>query len=174
MKTTALTSLQELEVLPHLTIPTNLVDRRTKYYSQHSLLVRTHQSFYLCTNTRFGHLRNNSSTFTKRLNFLWFLNLMFFIVFLYYYYYYCIINFTSLFSYSCSYPLYFPSSCTTIHCFPSHLLFLPLLIHSFPHIHLPLLSFPNLSSHYDSLLHTHHPLTSQLYQLYTTPSTCNT
>jgi hypothetical protein len=95
MKTTALTSLQELEVLPHLTIPTNLVDRRTKYYSQHSLLVRTHQSFYLCTNTRFGHLRNNSSTFTKRLNFLWFLNLLFFIVFLYYYYYYyCIINFT--------------------------------------------------------------------------------
>jgi hypothetical protein len=31
----------------------------------------------------------------------------------------------------------------------------------------PLLSFPNLSSHYPSILHSHHPLTSLLYHLYT-------
>jgi hypothetical protein len=30
MKTTALTSLHELAVLPHLTIPTKLVDRRNQ------------------------------------------------------------------------------------------------------------------------------------------------
>jgi hypothetical protein len=56
----------------------------TKYYSQVSHLVRPHQSFCLYANTRIGHLRNNSRTFTKRLNFLWFLNLVFKIVFLFF------------------------------------------------------------------------------------------
>jgi hypothetical protein len=36
VKTTVLTTLHKLAVLPHLTIPTNLVDRRTKYHSQAS------------------------------------------------------------------------------------------------------------------------------------------
>jgi hypothetical protein len=39
----------------------------------------------------------------------------------------------------------------------------------YPCLHLPLLSFPNLSPHYLSLLHTHNKLTSLLYQLYTIP-----
>jgi hypothetical protein len=38
-----------------------------------------------------------------------------------------------------------------------------------PHLQLPLLSFPNMSSHYLSFLHTHHLLTSLLYQLYPSP-----
>jgi hypothetical protein len=55
-----------------------------------------------------------------------------------------------------SHPLHFPSfSCAIIHCFPSQLLFLPLLIHSLPCIHLSLQTSPNLSPHYPSLLHTH-------------------
>jgi hypothetical protein len=45
--TTAVTTLHELADVPHLTITTNLVDRRTKYYSQTSHLVRLHQSFCL-------------------------------------------------------------------------------------------------------------------------------
>jgi hypothetical protein len=34
VETTTLTTLHELAVLPYLTIPTNLVDKRNKYYSQ--------------------------------------------------------------------------------------------------------------------------------------------
>jgi hypothetical protein len=114
----------------HLTIPTNLVDRRTKYYSQASHLVRQHQSFCWDANTRIGHLRKNSRTFTKRLYFLWFLkHKKFLIVF----FFPVSLNSPSLFSYPSSYPLHFPSfSCATIHCSPSQLLFQPLLIHSFP------------------------------------------
>jgi hypothetical protein len=41
---TALTTLHELAVLPYLTTPSNLVDRRCKYHSQASHLVRAHQS----------------------------------------------------------------------------------------------------------------------------------
>jgi hypothetical protein len=55
----------------------------------------------------------------------------------------------------------------------SQLLFLPLLIHCFPCLHLFLSSSPTLSPHYPSLLHTHQLLTSPLYQLYTTPVPCN-
>jgi hypothetical protein len=52
-----------------------------------------------------------------------FLNFLLFVLF----------TLTSLFSYSYSYPFHFPSfCCATIHCSPSQLLFLPLLIHAFP------------------------------------------
>jgi hypothetical protein len=117
-------------------MPTNLVDRRTKYYSQASHLVRPHQSFCLHTNTRIGHQTNSSRTFIKKLNFLWSLNLLFFIVS-----FFSLLSFLipvllilpSLFSYPYSYPLHFPSfSYVAIYCSPSQLLFLPLLIHSFP------------------------------------------
>jgi hypothetical protein len=37
----------------------------------------------------------------------------------------------------------------------------------------PLLSFSNMSPQPYSLLHTHHPLNSLLYQLYTLPTPCN-
>jgi hypothetical protein len=62
----------------------------------------------------------------------------------------------------CYSPLF---SLTTTLCTPSH----PLS----PCIYFPLLSFPNLTPHYPFLLHTHHPLTSLLYQLYTTLAPCN-
>jgi hypothetical protein len=69
----------------------------TKHYSQASHLVRPYQSFRLYGNTRIGHLWNNHRTFTKRVNFLWFLNLLFFILlcFLFsnFYFYYSCINF---------------------------------------------------------------------------------
>jgi hypothetical protein len=110
------------------------------------------------TNTRIGCQRNKSRTFTKRMKFL-LLYLLFFSV---------LLTSPSLFSYAYSYPLHFPSfSCATIYCSPSQLLLLPLLIHSLP------LSFPNLSPHYPTLLHTHHLLTGLLYQLYTPPDPCN-
>jgi hypothetical protein len=80
----------------------------------------------------------------SRLNFL-LLNLIFSVL----------LTSPSLFSYPFSYPLHFPYfSCATIH-------------------RLPLLSFPNLSPHYTSLLQTHHLLTSLLYQPYTCPDPCN-
>jgi hypothetical protein len=44
---------------------------------------------------------------------------------------------------------------------------------TFSHLHFPFLYAPNLSPHYPSFLHTHHPLTSLLYKLYSTPATCN-
>jgi hypothetical protein len=43
--------------------------------------------------------------------------------------------------------------------------------HLCPCLHLPFPSSPNLSPHYQSLLHIHHLLTNQLYQLYTQPPT---
>jgi hypothetical protein len=69
----------------HLTSQFQLIfwTEGTKYYSKASHLVRPHQSFHLYTNTRTRHLRNNSRTFTKTLNSLWFLNLVFFIVLLF-------------------------------------------------------------------------------------------
>jgi hypothetical protein len=149
VKTTALTTLHNLAVLPHLTIPTNLVERRNQILPQR---------LHLHANTRIGHLRKNSRTFTKRLNFMWFLNLAFFITsfLILIFIIPALLTSPSLFSYPYSYPLHFPSfSCAIIHCSPSHLLFLPLLILFFPHLHLSLLSFPTLSPHYPSLLHTH-------------------
>jgi hypothetical protein len=137
---------------------------RTKYYSQASHLVRQPQSFHLYTNTRIGHQRSNSKTFAKRLNFLWFLYLLFFLLC---FFSSALLTSPSLFSYPYSYPLQLPSfSCATIHFSPSQLLFLLLLI-TFSHVHHPLLSSPSLSPHYPSLLHIHHLLTNLLYQLYT-------
>jgi hypothetical protein len=84
------------------------------------------------------------------------------------------LNSSSLFSYPYSLPLYFPSFfCTTIQCSPSHLLFLPLLTHSFPCLHLIFLSSPSLSPQESSLLHICHLLTSLLQQLYTNQVHCN-
>jgi hypothetical protein len=65
--TPALTILHGQADVPHFKIETNLVDRRTKYYSQ---TVRSHQSFHFDNSSMTGHLRNNSRTFTKTLNFL--------------------------------------------------------------------------------------------------------
>jgi hypothetical protein len=76
----------------------------------------------------------------------------------------------SLFSYPYSYLLHFPTfSCATIHALPPNYSFYPFsstLSPSSP----PCPILPNLSSHYLSLLHTQHALTSLLYQLYTTPA----
>jgi hypothetical protein len=125
------------------------VDRRPKYNSQSSLLVRPYQRFCLSTNTRIGHLRNNSRTFINRLNFLWLLNLFFFIVsfsFFFSFFIPVLLTPSSLFSYPYSHPLHSSSFfCTTIHCSPSQLLFLPLLIHWFSCLHFPLLSSSSLS-----------------------------
>jgi hypothetical protein len=135
----------------------------------------TTSELHLYTNTRIGCLRNNSITFTKKLNFLLFLCLLFLLfLFCVCFIFFYITNFIVTIFLSLFLPPHFPSfSCATIHCFPSQLLFLPLFIHSFPCLQLALLSFPNQSPHYPFLLYIHHPLTSLLYQLYTTPAPCN-
>jgi hypothetical protein len=128
---------------------------------------RTHQHSHLDANTRFGSLRNNSRTFTNRLSFLLFCTWCSWVFSI-------LLTSSSLFSYPYSYsPSFSLNSCAKIHCSTSQLLFLILFIHSLPCLHLPLLSFPNLSPHYPSLLRTHHLLTSLLYKLYTTPAPCN-
>jgi hypothetical protein len=137
VKIIALTTLNKLAVLPHLKFQLILWAEGTKYYSQASHLVRPHQSFSLYANTRIGHLRNNSRIFTKRLKFLCFLKLVGFFNWVSFFILIFIIpvllTSPSLFSSPYSYPLYFPSfSCATIHCSPSQILFLPLLIHSLP------------------------------------------
>jgi hypothetical protein len=78
---------------------------------------------------------------------------------------------SSLFSYPYSYPLHFPFFCTTIHCSPSQILFLFLLIHSFSCLHISLLFYPNLSPHHPSLLHTHYLLTSPMHNGAAIPDT---
>jgi hypothetical protein len=102
VKTTTLTALHELQSYLTLYFQLILWTERTKYYTQASHLVRPHYSFHFYTNTRIGHLSYNSRIFAKRLNFLWFLNLVFFyyVSFLKNFYYSCIISFTitSLFS----------------------------------------------------------------------------
>jgi hypothetical protein len=153
------------------------MDGRSKYHWKASHLVRPHDSFCLNTNSRIEHLRNNSRTFINRLNWSRFLNLGFFFFIVFFLFSFFLSLFillllipSSLLSYPHSHTLHFLSfSCTTINHFPSQLLFLPLLIHSFPCLHLILLSFPNLLPHYASILHTHHLLTSLLYQVHTTP-----
>jgi hypothetical protein len=80
----------------------------------------------------------------------------------------------SPFSYSYSYPLHFPSFfCAVIHCSPSQLLFLPLFIHCLTLSLPPLPIIPQLVNILPSLLHTHYPLTSLLYPLYTNPASEN-
>jgi hypothetical protein len=70
-----------------------------------------------------------------------------------------------------SYPLHFPSfSCATIHCSPSQLFFLSLLMHSFPVF--TSASYLPLTCHHTTP-HTQHLMTILLYQLYTTPAPCN-
>jgi hypothetical protein len=134
VKTTALTTLHKLTDLPHLPSVTCLVGRRPKYHPQASHLVGPHQRSHSYANSKVGFLRNNSRTFTKRLNFLLFLYLVSFFVF----FFSILLISPSLFSYPYSYPLHFPSfSYATIHYSPSQLLFLPLLIHSLPHLHFP-------------------------------------
>jgi hypothetical protein len=169
VKAAALTTLHELAVLPHLTIPTNHVDRRTKYQpSQASHLMSTHQHFLLYTNTRIGHLSNNSWNFTNKLNFLWFLN-MIFLLCSFFFHFLVSLTSSSLFSYPCSYTLspvlqFILISPNYSFC-PSH----PLFALSSP---LPPI-LPKLSPQYSSLLHTNHLLTSLLYQLYAIPAPCN-
>jgi hypothetical protein len=146
----------------------------TKYYSQACHLVRPHQSFHLYTNTSIEHLRNNSTTFTKRLNFLWFLNLVFYIVFYFYFYYSYIINSTITILLS----FFWPSLLSLLLLGYNLLFSLSTMLYASSHPLLPMASPPppsshNLSPHYHSLLHTHHLLTSLLYQLYTTPASCN-
>jgi hypothetical protein len=156
---TALTTLHELAVLSHLIIPANLVDRRNQILlTSQSLSEVTSELLLVCQYQDWTH-KERLQNFYKRLNFLWFFNLMFFIVsFLFLILIFIIpilLTLPSLFSYSYSYPLHFPSfCCATIHCSPSQLLFLPLLTHSFPCLHLPFLSSPNQSSHYHSLIHS--------------------
>jgi hypothetical protein len=117
-----------------------------------------------CTPTRIGCLRNNSRIFIKKLNFFLFLYLVFFVVFLFLF---CINNFTIIIVWSLFLLPYFSSfSFVTIHCSPSQLLFLPLLIHTLPLSLLPPPIPP--SPHYLFLLHIQHLLTSLPYQLYTT------
>jgi hypothetical protein len=78
---TALTTLHEMSILPHLTTSTNLVNRRSKYHWKASDLVRTYQSFHLNTNTRIAYLKNNSSFFLLCIFFSF-----------YFFFYSCIIN----------------------------------------------------------------------------------
>jgi hypothetical protein len=94
------------------------------------------------------------------------LGVFYFISFSFFFFFYSYLLIPSLLSfYPYSHPLHFPSfSCTAIHCSPSQLLFLALLIHSFPCLHFP--SYPplNLSPHYTPP-HTQHLLTNLLYQM---------
>jgi hypothetical protein len=162
-KGTDLTTLNELTV-SYLSSQLQLVlwTEGTKYYSQASHLVRPHEGTRLYADTRIGCQRNNSRTFTKQTEILvvvvpggCFSSVL--------------LTSPSPFSYPCSYPFYFPSfSSATIRYSPSQLFFLPLLINSFPILHLSLLSFLNQSPHYHSLLNIHHPLTS-LMNHYTKP-----
>jgi hypothetical protein len=109
--------------------------------------VRPHQSSCLYANTKIGHLRNNSRTFAKRLNLPWFLNLMFllclFLILIFYYS--CIINFTITIILS----LFLSFSLSLLLLCYNPLLSLPTTlsapfhpIHSFPCLHIPLLSSP--------------------------------
>jgi hypothetical protein len=103
--------------------------------------MRPHQSFHLYANTRIRHLRNNSESFTKRLNILLFLNLVFFIGF-----FFCIIYFTINTFLCLFYSRNFLSSYTIIHCSPFQLLFLPFLIYSLTHSQFP--SYPLPTCHH--------------------------
>jgi hypothetical protein len=153
---TALTTLHKLAVLPHLTIPTNLVDRRNQIsLTSQSPGDTTSELLLICWYQDWTP-KENSRTFTKRLNFLWWLNLVFLLCGVFFeiltYIIPILLTSPSLFFYPYSHPLYFPAfSFATIHCSPSQLLFLSLLIHSFPHLHLPFLSSSALSPHYPSL-----------------------
>jgi hypothetical protein len=156
-------------------IATNPVDRRTIHKA---VTWWDHiRAPVLCANTRIGSLRNNSTTFTKTLNFLLVLYLVFCFVFLFLFILWvfsALLTLPSLFSY---FPIPTPSLSLLFLCYnplfsfpttlpaPSH----PLSPLSSP----PFPSPPNHSPHYCSLLHILHPLTSLMYQLYTTPAPSN-
>jgi hypothetical protein len=145
------------------------VDRSSKYHTKASHLVRPHQHFCLNTNTRIGHLRNNSRTFINRLHFLWFLNLVFLLCFLFF------VLFLFLFLYYQLHHHYSIIHILTLFILPrspSQLHFL-LILYSFNCLHLILPSSSNPSLYYPCLLHTHHMLISLPYQLHTTPAPCN-
>jgi hypothetical protein len=147
------------------------VDRRTKCYSQVSHLGRPHQISHLYANTRVGCLRNNSRTLIKTRLCVVPVPGVFCCVCV------CVwgggsvlLTSPSLFSYPYSYPPHFPSfSCATIHCSPSQILFLPLLMYSIP-IFTSLFYAPSTCHH---TVPPSHLLTRLLYQLYTTSAPCN-
>jgi hypothetical protein len=74
MKTTALSTLHDLAGLPHFTISINLVDRKTKHYSQASHLVGACQSFCLYANTKTA--RGITPELKAKTDILLFLNLV--------------------------------------------------------------------------------------------------
>jgi hypothetical protein len=177
VKTIAVTTLHELAVLAHLSSKKSC--RQKKPNATHkpvTWLVKPYQSFCVYANTRIGHLRNNSRTFTKRLIFLWFMNLVFsycasFLNFNFYYSY--IINFmiTILLS------LFLPSSLSLclLCCNPLFSLLTNLSAPSHPLF--PIFNFspllPPTCHHTTPPSYTHNPLTSLLYLLYTNPAPCN-
>jgi hypothetical protein len=172
--TTALTTLHKLADSYHLQMQITLRTEGIKYYSQASYLVKPHQSSNLYANTRIICLRNNSRTFTKKLNFL--LSLFLFVVFVFFcvwIFFSVLLTSPTLFSYSYSYPLTFPlvPALQSIVLSPNYSFcpFSPTLSLSSPPSPTPC----NLLPHDPSLLHIHHLLTSLLYHLYTTPAPCN-
>jgi hypothetical protein len=90
-----------------------------------------------------------------------FLSLLSFLLFLYYqlYHHHPLIPILTPFTLHPSPVLKPLVPCPTTNSAPSHLF-------SSPNPHLPLPFFPNLLPDYPSLLHTNHPLTKLLYQLY--------
>jgi hypothetical protein len=124
---TALTTLHKLAELPQLPIANCPTDRRNQILSTSLSPGETTSSSHLYANTSIGHLRNNSRTCTKQTE-------LFVIpvtgvcsVFS------VLLTLSSSFSYTCSYPLHFPSfSCAKIHCSASQLLFLLLLNYFLP------------------------------------------
>jgi hypothetical protein len=72
----------------------------------------------------------------------------------------CIFNFTITIFLSLFLPPLLP---LVLLCYNPLFSLLTTLIYCFPHFHLSLLFSHNLSPHYHSLLHTHHPLTSILF-----------
>jgi hypothetical protein len=178
---TALTTLHELAILPHLTTPTNLVDIRSKYHSQASHLVRPHRSFHLSTNTRIRHLRNNSRILlidwtTEPGSWVWCVCV-------------CVCFFFFLLSFSFFISVLLTPSSLLSSLFSFSLLSLLLLYYnllfslpttlsapSLPLFSLSSLSHPTLPqtvTTLPSLLHTHQLLTSLLYQLHINPDPCN-
>jgi hypothetical protein len=112
------------------------------------------------TNARIGHQRNNLTYFTKETEL--------FVVAV------SVFCFLSFFFSS----LVLPSSLSALFLYYNPLFSLPTTLsapsHALSlHLHLLLLSFPNLSPYHSSLLHAHHLPTSLLYQLYTSPAPCN-
>jgi hypothetical protein len=177
MKTTALTTLHELADLPHITISIKLVDRRTN---------TTHKPITWWDHVRASaympipglDARGVTPELKLNIEILLVLNLVFFSFYWGLFYFilllflssFCIINFTiTIFlSPSLSFlilgykPLFSLPATLSVPSYP---------LSSCPH--LPLVSSSNPSPHYPFLLHTYLPLTSLLYKLYTTPTSCS-